>query len=280
MASTPVFVPHDPAQAPTCSWRGVAVDPTRSFWPVPSLELVLSLMARYRFSVMRWRLCAGSACLLPVPGFPFDTGAGARPPSAATPAPASFGLLEAAVHHACDLFPSPVLSIVQQEGAPREETATRSRPEGKAPSRTPLDAALRTLRFHGRRAMLREEDPLTSPLLPAGGRVIHTRTIPGTDRKPGRFPTPRRILSLALTPPWDGGALRAADARGIEALLQPEWTTGPAALIRQLLPHLIVVAEAGWHGEHALPWDRLRPIIERESAHLIRALPHRSAPRA
>ena len=217
MASTPVFVPHDPAQAPTCSWRGVAVDPTRSFWPVPSLELVLSLMARYRFSVMRWRLCAGSACLLPVPGFPFDTGAGARPatpatprtglvhaqpardamhaaprtrgyysdanirhlvdyaaarnirlipelclpshapehPSAATPAPASFGLLEAAVHHACDLFPSPVLSIVQQEGAPREETATRSHPEGKAPSRTPLDAALRTLRFHGRRAMLR-----------------------------------------------------------------------------------------------------------------------------
>lgn len=362
MASTPVFVPHDPAQAPTCSWRGVAVDPTRSFWPVPSLELVLSLMARYRFSVMRWRLCAGSACLLPVPGFPFDTGAGARPatpatprtglvhaqpardtmhaaprtrgyysdanirhlvdyaatrnirlipelclpshapehPSAATPAPASFGLLEAAVHHACDLFPSPVLSIVQQEGAPREETATRSRPEGKAPSRTPLDAALRTLRFHGRRAMLREEDPLTSPLLPAGGRVIHPRTIPGTDRKPGRFPTPRRILSLALTPPWDGGefteaellaaarhmhetlprALRAADARGIEALLQPERTTGPAALIRQLLPHLIVVAEAGWHGEHALPWDRLRPIIERESAHLTRALPHRSAPRA
>ena len=216
------------------------------------------------------------------------------------PAPASSGLLEAAVHHACDLFPSPVLSIVQQEGAPREETATRSRPEGKAPSRTPLDAALRTLRFHGRRAMLREEDPLTSPLLPAGGRVIHPRTIPGTDRKPGRFPTPRRILSLALTPPWNGGesteaellaaarhmhetlpnALRAADARGIEALLQPEWTTGPAALIRQLLPHLIVVAEAGWHGEHALPWDRLRPIIERESAHLIRALPHRSAPRA
>lgn len=252
MASTPVFVPHDPAQAPTCSWRGVAVDPTRSFWPVPSLELVLSLMARYRFSVMRWRLCAGSACLLPVPGFPFDTGAGAHPsslsapgadlartqsardtmhaaprtrgyysdanirhlvdyaaarnirlipelclpshapehPSAATPAPASSGLLEAAVHHACDLFPSPVLSIVQQEGAPREETATRSRPEGKAPSRTPLDAALRTLRFHGRRAMLREEDPLTSPLLPAGGRVIHPRTIPGTDRKPGRFPTP------------------------------------------------------------------------------------------
>ena len=85
MASTPVFVPHDPAQAPTCSWRGVAVDPTRSFWPVPSLELVLSLMARYRFSVMRWRLCAGSACLLPVPGFPFDTGAGARPATPATP---------------------------------------------------------------------------------------------------------------------------------------------------------------------------------------------------
>ena len=361
MASTPVFVPHDPAQAPTCSWRGVAVDPTRSFWPVPSLELVLSLMARYRFSVMRWRLCAGSACLLPVPGFPFDTGAGARPatpatprtglvhaqpardtmhaaprtrgyysdanirhlvayaaagnirlipeiclpshapesPSAVAPAPASFGLIEAAVHHACDLFPSPVLSIVQQGGAPREETAARSRSEGKAPSRTPLDAALRALRFHGRRAALRE-DPLTSTLLPAEGRIIRARTIPGTDRKSGRFPPTPRMLSLTLDTPGDGGeateaellaaarhmhetlpnALRAADARGIEALLQPEWTTGPAALIRQLLPHLIVVAEAGWHGEHALPWDRLRPIIERESAHLIHALPHRSAPRA
>jgi len=36
------------------------------------------------------------------------------------------------------------------------------------------------------------------------------------------------------------------------------------------------------HGSvaHALPWDRLRPIIERESAHLGRAIPPRSAPRA
>ena len=41
-------------------------------------------------------------------------------PSAAAPAPASFGLVEAAVHHVCDLFPSAVLSVVQQEGAPRE----------------------------------------------------------------------------------------------------------------------------------------------------------------
>lgn len=179
MASTPAFIPHDPAQAPTCSWRGVAVDPTHSFWPVPSLKLVLSLMSRYRLTVMRWRLCAGSSCLLSVPGFPFDTGAGAHPPSlsapgadlartqsardamhqaprmrgyysdanirhlvayaaagnirlipeiclpshapespsAVAPAPASFGLIEAAVHHACDLFPSPVLSIVQQGGS-------------------------------------------------------------------------------------------------------------------------------------------------------------------
>ena len=85
MASTPAFIPHDPAQAPTCSWRGVAVDPTHSFWPIPSLKLVLSLMSRYRLTVMRWRLCAGSSCLLSVPGFPFDTGAGARPATPATP---------------------------------------------------------------------------------------------------------------------------------------------------------------------------------------------------
>mgnify|MGYP000014918027 FL=1 len=360
MASTSAFIPHDPAQAPTCSWRGVAVDPTHSFWPVPSLKLVLSLMSRYRLTVMRWRLCAGSSCLLSVPGFPFDTGAGAHPsslsapgadlartqsardamhqaprmrgyysdanirhlvayaaagnirlipeiclpshapesPSAVAPAPASFGLIEAAVHHACDLFPSPVLSIVQQGGAPREEAAARSRSEGKAPSRTPLDAALRALRFHGRRAALRE-DPLTSTLLPAEGSIIRARTIPGTDRKSGRFPSTPRMLSLTLDTPGDGGeatdaanlaaahhmhealprALRAADVQGIEALLQPASAMGPTTLIRQLLPRLIVVAEVGWHGERTLPWDRLRPIIERESAHLGRAIPRRSAAR-
>ena len=86
-------------------------------------------------------------------------------PSAAAPAPASFGLVEAAVHHVCDLFPSPVLSTVQEEGAPREETAVRSHSEGSSAA-------------------------------------------------------------------------------------------------------------------HALPWDRMRPIIECESAHLGRAIPHRSAPRA
>ena len=74
-------------------------------------------------------------------------------------------------------------------------------------------------------------------------------------------------------------ALRAADGQGIEALLQPASAMGPTALIRQLLPRLIVVAEVGWHGERALPWDRLRPIIERESAHLGRAIPRRSAAR-
>ena len=74
-------------------------------------------------------------------------------------------------------------------------------------------------------------------------------------------------------------ALRAADVQGIEALLQPASAMGPTTLIRQLLPRLIVVAEVGWHGERTLPWDRLRPIIERESAHLGRAIPRRSAAR-
>mgnify|MGYP000171187536 FL=1 len=107
------------------------------------------------------------------------------------------------------------------------------------------------------------------------------------------------MLSLTLDTPGDGGeatdaanlaaahhmhealprALRAADVQGIEALLQPASAMGPTALIRQLLPRLIVVAEVGWHGERALPWDRLRPIIERESAHLGRAIPRRSAAR-
>ena len=87
-------------------------------------------------------------------------------PSAAAPAPASFGLVEAAVHHVCDLFP-----------------------------------------------------------------------FPGLVHRPG------------------GGSAARGDRRSLTLRGQ-----GSAA--------------------HALPWDRMRPIIECESAHLGRAIPHRSAPRA
>ena len=35
-----------------------------------------------------------------------------------------------------------------------------------------------------------------------------------------------------------------------------------------------VVAEAAWHGEDALPWDKLAPLVEHEMAHLRRTIPY------
>ena len=199
MASTPVFVPHDPAQAPTCSWRGVAVDPTRSFWPVPSLELVLSLMARYRFSVMRWRLCAGSACLLPVPGFPFDTGAGARP---ATPPTPRTGLVHAQpARDAMHAAPRTRLLLRCQHPPPcrlRGGTQYPPRPRALPPqprTRTPLGG-------HARPGLVRP---------PRGSRPPRVRPIPfpglvhrpagGSAARGDRYSlTPRGQGTLAHTP--------------------------------------------------------------------------------
>ena len=50
--------------------------------------------------------------------------------------------------------------------------------------------------------------------------------------------------------------------------------TTPDLLFYHLLPRLLVVAEAAWHGEDSLPWDKLAPLVEHEMAHLRRTVPY------
>ena len=47
-------VPHDPTMRPACSWRSVFIDSAHTFWPVPHVELLLIIMARYHLNVLHW----------------------------------------------------------------------------------------------------------------------------------------------------------------------------------------------------------------------------------
>ena len=96
MTAIPPPLPHDPSKQPAFSWRGLLIDSAHTFWPVPTMELFLSLMARYRFNVLHWRLTDDQGWRMPVPGFPHLTSVGAQLPrthhSAGDPAPSSDGV--------------------------------------------------------------------------------------------------------------------------------------------------------------------------------------------
>ena len=47
----------------------------------------------------------------------------------------------------------------------------------------------------------------------------------------------------------------------------------PEKLMTQLVPQLLVAAEIAWHGDQALTWERLAPLIEANAAYLERAIP-------
>ena len=50
--------------------------------------------------------------------------------------------------------------------------------------------------------------------------------------------------------------------------------TTPDLLFYHLLPRLLVVAEAAWHGEDSLSWNKLAPLVEHEMAQLRRTVPY------
>ena len=77
-------VPHDPTMRPACSWRSVFIDSAHTFWPVPHVELLLIIMARYHLNVLHWRLDNDTAWRIPIPSFHLLTGAGAQAPRPAT----------------------------------------------------------------------------------------------------------------------------------------------------------------------------------------------------
>ena len=80
MATTPPSLPHDTTRPPTCSWRGLLIDSARTFWPVPTMELLLTIMARYRFNVLHWHLTDNAGWRMHVPGYPMLTAIGGNIP--------------------------------------------------------------------------------------------------------------------------------------------------------------------------------------------------------
>ena len=80
MATSPSPFPHDPTKPPACSWRGLLIDSARTFWSVPVMELIITVMARYRLNILHWHLTDNAGWRLPVPGYPALTSVGAQIP--------------------------------------------------------------------------------------------------------------------------------------------------------------------------------------------------------
>ena len=80
MAANPPSLPHDTTRPPACSWRGLLIDSARTFWPVPTMELLLTVMARYRFNVLHWHLTDNAGWRMRVPGYPMLTAIGGNIP--------------------------------------------------------------------------------------------------------------------------------------------------------------------------------------------------------
>ena len=80
MATTHPRLPHDTTRPPACSWRGLLVDSARTFWPVPTMELLLTVMARYHFNVLHWHLTDNTGWRMRVPGYPMLTAIGGNIP--------------------------------------------------------------------------------------------------------------------------------------------------------------------------------------------------------
>lgn len=51
---------------------------------------------------------------------------------------------------------------------------------------------------------------------------------------------------------------------GVQAAAWSEFLTTPDLLFYHLFPRLLIVAEVAWHGEAALPWSEITPLVEEE----------------
>ena len=381
MATTPPSLPHDTTRPPACSWRGLLIDSARTFWPVPTMELLLTVMARYRFNVLHWHLTDNAGWRMRVPGYPMLTAIGGNIPRQPSdwydtecapsrkgswrltpahstqgfysdanirhlvdfaaargirivpeisipshagaairayprlgdpvlvnkaahgtnqtlwPSAASLSFVEAAFHHACSLFPSPTIHIggASTDWGAWESDSSLMRAglgSGAVIERLFIDRALRALHFHGRRAVAWDTLTMAYPTPPpgtillahrpedAGRRAAESSGAPWvladadilTLSHPGRTNSPlepAHAIFDNLT-----HALRGERLKGVEAVAWSSTITTPDLLFYHLLPHLLVVAEAAWHGENSPSWEKLAPLIEHEMAHLRRTVPY------
>lgn len=384
MATTPSPLPHDPTRPPSCSWRGLLIDSARTFWTVPVMELIITVMARYRLNVLHWHLTDNAGWRVPIPGYPALTSIGAQIPRApedwydhacapersgtwrTSPARTSQGFysdanirhlvrfaaqrniriipeisipscagaairayphmgnptlvhapmqernttlwpiasslhfIEAALHHVCDLFPSPIIHIgaPKTDWSPWEKDPTLERAgltSGRDIERLFIERAMRTLHFHGRRAATWETVTRAHNCPPPGTILLSSRhsgshtteaassgapwvladsplltlSHPTRPSSPTASPaTARQLYELLLQ------ALHSERLKGIEAVAWSTSVTSPDLLFYHLLPRLLVIAEIAWHGDDALPWEQLAPLIDRDMAYLRQHIPY------
>lgn len=382
MATTSSPLPHDPTRPPACSWRGLLIDSARTFWPVPVMELIITVMARYRLNILHWHLTDNAGWRLPLPGYPALTSIGDQIPrdpahwydrtcapqrsgtwrtspahttqgfysdanirhlvrfaakrdvriipeisipsaagaairayphlgnpnlvspqednSTLWPLASSLQFVEAAFHHACDLFPSPIIHIgipwtdwSQWERDPRLARAGLG--SGQDIERLFIDRATRILHFHGRRAAAWDSATRAYGSTPPGMILLSSRhnetgdeaasssgaswvladsdlltlSHPTVDPSSPQPPLTARQLADQLPP-----ALHRERLKGVEAVAWSTSVTTPDLLFYHLLPRLLVVGEIAWHGDDALTWEHLAPTIEREMAYLRQHIPY------
>jgi len=213
------------------------------------------------------------------------------------PSASSLSFIEAAFHHACTLFPSPTIHIgaASTDWTPWESDSSLMRSgltSGAAIERLFIDRALRTLHFHGRRAAAWDTITRAYPSPPPGTILLAHR--PGdAGRQAAESSGAPWVLADADTlclshPAGDNGnpersrdlsehltkALHGERLKGVEAVAWSSQINTPDLLFYHLLPRLLVVAEAAWHGEDSLSWNKLAPLVEQEMAQLRRAVPY------
>lgn len=112
---------------------------------------------------------------------------------------------------------------------------------------------------------------------PPGHRILWSAVDPGGRRdSPPQSPwtnqQPLEPTHTLFDDPTQ--ALRGERLKGVEAVAWSSTITTPDLLFYHLLPRLLVIAEAAWHGEESPPWDKPAPLIEHEMAHLRRTIPY------
>ena len=63
-------------------------------------------------------------------------------------------------------------------------------------------------------------------------------------------------------------AMSTERLRGVEALIHPTRITSSDPAFLHLLPQLLAIAEAAWHGSVTLPWKQFSPLIDNELTYL------------
>jgi hypothetical protein len=216
------------------------------------------------------------------------------------PLASTLQFVEAVFHHACDLFPSPIIHI----GIPWTDWSQWERDRrlaraglgsGRDIERLFIDRAMRVLHFHGRRAAAwdtaihayggpppgtillssrhsgtENEDAATSGTswVLADSDLL-TLNHPAADPSSPRSPLTARQLADQLPP-----MLHSERLKGVEAVAWSTSVTTPDLLFYHLLPRLLVIGEIAWHGDDALTWEHLAPTIEREMAYLRQHIPY------